>query len=138
MTETNSQGAFLRGMRAIREFRPEPVAPEIIDDILEVARWTGSAMNSQPWRINVVRDRDTLPAMAGASGYVKHLATASAGFVLVMKGAGHEFDEGRLAERICLAATAHGVGAGLKMRTKPGEARKSLSSIVHNGRFGNQ
>lgn len=108
--------AFLRGLRAVRSFRPDPVPREVVDDILEVARWSGSAGNAQPWEILVVRDRDTLRALASFEGYAGHLAGAPLGIVLVMAGERREretYDEGRLAERIMLAAHAHGVGSSI-------------------------
>ena len=63
MTTTTDRSAFLRGMRTIREFRPGAIPDGIIADILEIARWTGSAMNSQPWQLIVVRDPKTLEAI---------------------------------------------------------------------------
>lgn len=108
--------AFLRSLRAIRTFRPDPVPQEVIDDILNVARWSGSASNSQPWEIILVRERDTLTSLASVDGYAGHLARAPLGIVLVMAGGWAEqetYDEGRLAERIMLAAHAHGVGSSI-------------------------
>jgi nitroreductase len=105
--------SFLRTLRAVRTFRPEPVPQEVIDDILEVARWSGSASNKQPWEMLVVRERDTLTSLASVDGYAGHLARATLGIVLVMAGDREEqetYDEGRVAERIMLAAHAHGVG----------------------------
>jgi len=106
--------ALLRGLRAVRQFRPEPVPDAVVRDILMVARWSGSANNRQPWEIVVVRDRQTLQALASAEGYAGHLAGAALGMVLVMNGERPEmetFDEGRLSERIMLAAAAYGVGS---------------------------
>ena len=40
---------LLRGLRAVRQFRPDPVPQEVVDSVLEVARWSGSAGNQQPW-----------------------------------------------------------------------------------------
>ncbi|HJQ29953.1 MAG TPA: nitroreductase family protein [Rubrobacter sp.] len=108
--------SFVRGLRAVRSFRPDPVPQEVVDDILEVARWSGSAGNAQPWEIVVIRDRDTLRSLASVEGYADHLAGASLGIVLVMAGERREretYDEGRLAERIMLAAHAHGVGSSI-------------------------
>jgi nitroreductase len=108
--------SFLRGLRAVRTFRAEPVAQEVIDDILEVARWSGSASNRQPWEIVVIRERETLRSLAGLDGYAGHLAGAPLGMVLVMAGDRAEqetYDEGRIAERIMLAAHAHGVGSSV-------------------------
>ena len=108
--------AFLRTLRAVRSFRPDPVPQEVVDDVLEVARWSGSASNSQPWEIIVVQNRDMLSALASVDGYAGHLARAPLGIVLVMAGdreVQEGYDEGRLAERIMLAAHAHGVGSSI-------------------------
>lgn len=108
--------SLLRGLRAVRSFRPDPVPREVVDDILEVARWSGSAGNAQPWEILVIRDRGTLRALASFEGYARHLAGAPLGMLLVMAGERREretYDEGRLAERIMLAAHAHGVGSSI-------------------------
>ena len=105
---------FLRGLRAVRSFRPDVVPREALDDILEVARWSGSANNKQPWELVVVRRPETLRALAGMDGYVGHLGGATAGILLVMAGADETqetYDEGRLSERIMLAALAHGLGS---------------------------
>ena len=108
--------SFLRTLRAVRSFRSDSVPQEIVDDVLHVARWSGSASNKQPWEILVVRERDTLRSLASFGGYAGHLAGAPLGIVLVMAGERAEqetYDEGRLAERIMLAAHAHGVGSSI-------------------------
>ena len=108
--------AFLRSLRAVRSFRPDPIPQEVVDDILEVARWSGSASNRQPWELVVIRDKVTLGALASVEGYASHLRGASLGIVLVMAGerpTQETYDEGRLAERIMLAALAHGVGSSV-------------------------
>jgi nitroreductase len=167
--------AFLRSLRAVRRFRPDPVPQEVVDDILEVARWSGSASNRQPWELVVIRDKVTLGALASVEGYARHLRDAPLGIVLVMAGerpTQETYDEGRLAERIMLAALAHGVGSsvgwvvgggraaakellgipefrtvrtaislgypdeGARRATGPGQARKPLSEIVHEERYG--
>jgi nitroreductase len=120
MTETTGERtardriSFLRTLRAVRSFRRDPVPQEVVDDVLEVARWSGSASNKQPWEILIIRERDTLRSLASLGGYAGHLAGAPLGIVLVMAGERAEqetYDEGRLAERIMLAAHAHGVGS---------------------------
>ena len=123
--------SFLRTLRAVRSFRSDPVPQEVVDDVLEVARWSGSASNKQPWEILVVRERDTLRSLASVGGYAWHLAGAPLGIVLVMAGERAEqetYDEGRLAERIMLAAHAHGVGSSIGWIVGPGRdaARKLL------------
>ena len=78
--------AFLRSLRAVRSFRPDPVPREVVQDILEVARWSGSASNRQPWELVVIRDREKLGTLALLEGFANHLADAPLGIVLVMAG----------------------------------------------------
>jgi len=108
--------AFLRRLRAVRLFRPDPVPQVIVDDLLRVARWSGSARNAQPWEFVLVRDRAMLQQLGAAEGHAQHVAGAALALVLVMAGtpermAQETFDEGRLSERIMLAAEAHGLGS---------------------------
>jgi len=107
---------FLKSLRAVRQFTRQPIPVDIVQDILEVARWSGSASNRQFAEIITVGKRDTLTALSKLAGYVGHLRGAPLGMLLVMPGEwpeGETFDEGRLAERIMLAAAAHGVGSSI-------------------------
>jgi nitroreductase len=106
----------MRRVRSVRSFRSDPVPDELLTEILEVARWTGSGSNSQPWTFVVVREAATLKAIAEASPNVRHVAGAAAAIVIVMDGAMPEietFDEGRVAERILVAATALGLASAI-------------------------
>ncbi len=42
--------------RAVRGYQSKPVPDEIIDNLLEAARWGPSGANSQPWEFIVVKD----------------------------------------------------------------------------------
>jgi nitroreductase len=46
----------LRRTRQVRRFTHEPVAEEDLRAILEVARWTGSSINRQPWTFIIIRN----------------------------------------------------------------------------------
>jgi nitroreductase len=116
--ETAETIEFLRKMRTVRRFTEQPVPQAALDDLLTVARWSGSARNLQPWSFVVVRDRDTLQRLAGLQGYVTHLAGADLGIILVMDGTPtmveqETFDEGVLSQRLQLAAEAHGLGSAI-------------------------
>lgn len=102
---------LIRGMRAVRRFADRPIPDDVLADILEAGRWTGSSKNTQPWEIVVVRDRAMLQRLAKLGQFAGHVAAAQADLVLVMESAGNAFDCGRLAERLMLAAWAHGVGS---------------------------
>jgi nitroreductase len=114
---------FLRGLRAVRQLRPDPLPDAVVHDILEVARWSGSAGNRQPWEFVVVRDRDMLNRLARVDGAnAGHLASAAIGIAIVIHPevpALDAYDEGRLAERILLAAAAYGLGAAVGHFTGP-------------------
>ena len=90
----------------------------VLQDVLEVARWSGSARNRQPWEFVVVRDRKTLESLAACEGRATHSANAALGIVLVMAGEPEffeqeTFDEGRLFERISLTAASYGVASSV-------------------------
>lgn len=60
--------------RSIRGYKPDPVPKEVINEIVDVARFAPSSMNTQPWYLHVVtgdpleqiRDGNTERMMAGA------------------------------------------------------------------------
>src|ERR1043166_2611504 len=77
--------AFLRTLRATRHLRSDPLPESVLHDILEVARWSGSAGNRQPWEFVVIRDRDMLRRLSTIDGAnASHLATAAAGIAIVI------------------------------------------------------
>ena len=128
---------FLLSLRAVRQFRGDSVPQEVVDDVLEVARLSGSASNKQPWELVVVRDQETLQALAGVEGYAGHLAEAALGIVPVMAGEREEqeaYDEGRLCERIMLAAHAHGVGSSIGWFVRGGRSEAKRLLGVPQGR----
>jgi nitroreductase len=106
---------FLRTLRAVRRFDGRLIPDEVLADVLEVARWTGSAKNRQPWELVVVEDRESMRALSRSGDFAGHLAEAPLGVVLLMAGEGGvrttAVDEGRLAQNLMLAAWAHGVGS---------------------------
>lgn len=111
MPTATARTKLLRSMRVVRRFSDRPIADEVLGDVLEVGRWTGSSKNTQPWEVIVIRDRDTLVKLSKLGQFAGHLARAQLALVLVMDGANNAFDCGRLAERLMLAAWSHGVGS---------------------------
>ena len=131
MPTTSDNTALLRGVRNVRRFRSEPVPETVVDDVLDVARWSGSAMNRQPWEFVVVREPATLRALAATSPTIGWMAGAPLAIVVVMAGEDPEdegYDEGRVSERILLAARAHGLGAGLGWF--PAEAARAAAKAL--------
>ena len=140
MTDPQSARPLLHAMRrvrSVRSFRPDPVSDGLLTEILEVARWTGSGSNRQPWTFVVVREPATLGAIAAASPNVGHVAGAAAAIVIVMDGGMPEietFDEGRVAERILVAATALGLASAIGWVVPAGAAAVATLLGVPDGR----
>jgi len=45
---------LIKARRSVRGYRPDPVPREVIEDIISVAKWAPSSMNTQPWHVHVV------------------------------------------------------------------------------------
>jgi nitroreductase len=105
---TPSEDAYLlvRGLRAVRRFRPDPLPDRVLEEILEAGRWTGSAKNSQPWALVVVSEAEQRERLAGCGTFSDPLRAAPLVVALVRRPRGYEFDIGRLAQNLMLGAAA--------------------------------
>ena len=104
--------------RQVREFTPEPPSDAELEALTEVARWSGSSRNSQPWRFIVIRDPETIRSIHDVGvPQTRSLLTAPAAIAIVLGGEDgdleHAFDEGRAAERLLIAAGLLGLAAGV-------------------------
>jgi nitroreductase len=114
--DARSLTRVMRRLRAVRHFTDEPVAEDLVDEILSVARWTGSAQNLQPWRFVLIRDAGTLRELAALMPNAPQVGRAPLAVGVVMpaeRAVLHAYDEGRVTERILLAAAALGLGAAV-------------------------
>ncbi|MEA2669441.1 MAG: hypothetical protein QOJ33_2375 [Chloroflexota bacterium] len=107
------ESELIKSLRSVRQFSERAIPDEVLLDVLDAGRWTGSAKNTQPWELIVVKNRGSLEALANCGRYAGHLATATLAIALVMRGddASSLMDEGRLMQNLMLAAWAHGVGS---------------------------
>ena len=102
---------FILGLRAIRSYRDEPLADDDLEAVLEAARWTGSSKNRQTWSFVVISDKDRLQELAGCGDFTDPVRASAATIVIVQEPEGYEFDTGRVAQNIMLAAKALGVAS---------------------------
>jgi nitroreductase len=102
---------FILKLRAIRQYTDDPVSSEDLNKILEAARWTGSSKNTQNWSFLVFTDRDKLDRLAECGAFTDPIRIATAAIVLVKEPEGNEFDIGRAAQNIMLAAKSIGVAS---------------------------
>jgi nitroreductase len=105
----------LRGLRQTRTFTEEPVTDDLLARILEVARWTGSAGNSQPWEFILVRDPEKLERLSVIGPSAHFIGKAPVVIAIVLAGANprsEAYDEGRVSQQIMLAGRLLGLGSG--------------------------
>ncbi len=93
--------------------------PAELEAVSEVARWSGSSRNEQPWRFIVIRDARTLRRIAEAGlPQTRSLRTAMAAIAIVLpdrpeREVSHAYDDGRAAERMLIAASFLGLGGAI-------------------------
>lgn len=93
-----------------RAFTGEPIPEEAMGRILQAARMTGSSKNAEPNRFVLIRDRGRLEEIAAIPGMAKWMGRAAAAVVIVQTQK-HEFDAGRCAQNMMLAAWNEGIGS---------------------------
>lgn len=59
---------LVRSRRSVRRFKSTKVPRGVINVILDLARWTPSAHNAQPWRLIVVDNEDVKKKLAARMG----------------------------------------------------------------------
>jgi F420 biosynthesis protein FbiB-like protein len=59
---------IIRGRRSVRRYQDRPVPRELIEEILEAARWAPSPHGRQPWRFAVLTRDAPKRALAAAMG----------------------------------------------------------------------
>ena len=109
---------ILESMNKVRQSRiylDKPVAKTDLETLLEVAQWSGSARNTQPWHFIVVEDKTTLGKLAALRSNIDWVANVPLAIALVFDGKDtvlESFDEGRIFERLAISARLLGLGAG--------------------------
>jgi nitroreductase len=93
-----------------RAFLPRPIPEESLRRILQAGRMTGSSKNREPNRLVVVRDPERLASLGAFGSYAAWLAGAAA-VVVIAQTQEHQFDAGRCAQNMMIAAWADGIGS---------------------------
>jgi nitroreductase len=135
MTDARDAVQPLLRVRQVRHFDLDrPVDPEALDAIADVARWSGSSQNTQPWRFIVLHDREVIGRIAAAGmPQTRSLRTAPAAIALAMpvqpkRAVSLAYDEGRAAERILEAANLVGLRAGIAWLL--GDVRPAVGAML--------
>ncbi|HEX3722176.1 MAG TPA: nitroreductase family protein [Nitrolancea sp.] len=106
----------MKRVRQIRQYRDGEVSEAELNALLEVARWTGSSRNTQPWHFVVVTDKELLTQLSQFRTAINWAAGASLGIAIALNGGDETqeaYDEGRVTERVMIAAHLMGLGSGV-------------------------
>ncbi|MDD3406719.1 MAG: nitroreductase family protein [Methanomicrobium sp.] len=104
---------IIKGRRSIRKFKDQKIDDKIISDALESARFAPTARNVQPWKIGVVRNKDTLSKLSELASHGKFIKDADACFA-VFAEKDHQYfveDGSAVTMQILLSLWSFGVGS---------------------------
>lgn len=103
----------LRTRRSIKNFSATPVPREVLLELVDVASYSPSGVNKNPWRFVIITERNTLDHLSQTHPHCRWLALAQAGIALVVDPASTRYwleDCCIAAYSMWLAATARGLG----------------------------
>ena len=134
---------FIFRRRSIRKYQEREIPPSIVKELLEAGMSAPSAMAKDPWHFIVIRNNETLKAVASALPNGKMLEEADTGFVIcgdISAAHGNELsyllqDCSAAIENILLAAPALGLGAcwlGIHPRQDRIDAIRRIFSLEEN------
>ena len=119
----------IRTRRSIRRFKKETVPPELIEKMLEAARWAPSSVNSQPWEFIVVTGPETKKRISRSFNFSSFLNEAPLAIAVVvdrLRTACPVQDGTTAAYAIWLAAHDLGLGVCWINPNIPGGIKKIL------------
>jgi nitroreductase len=67
---------IIKTRRSVRRFKPEPIPDDLINKVLEAARWAPSGLNNQAWRFAVVTGKATIKKISLLTHYAKIVLAA--------------------------------------------------------------
>lgn len=68
LNRASDLAALLRGRRSVRKYQDRPVAHELLEQIVEAARWAPSPHGRQPWRFVILTRQEPKKRLADAMG----------------------------------------------------------------------
>jgi nitroreductase len=99
----------IRTKRDTRIYQDRPIPEQSLQRILQAGRMAGSAKNLQPCRFVILRHTPKQNELATCGQFAQHMASAPLAVAIVLPQGGREFDAGRCAQNMMLAAWAEGI-----------------------------
>ena len=119
----------IKTRRSIRRFKKAPVAPDLIEKLLEAGRWAPSSANTQPWEFIVITDPEIKKRISRSFNFGPFLNEAPLAIAVVVDRLRTvlPIQDGTLAAyAIWLAAHSLGLGACWINPNIPGGIKKIL------------
>ena len=121
----------VRTRLTVREFKPDPVPDEVVEKLLRAVQWAPSSRNRQPWRLVVVRDKDTLRKIGSIASSGRFVADAPMAIAVAMENADRpDLDTGRAVQQMELVAWEEGLGTcfvGLRLAEQNRQVKQLLA-----------
>jgi nitroreductase len=94
-----------------RDYADKPIPKDVLQRILQAGRMAGSSSNSQPFRFIVLQDPkgDVRQKIGPAGPGTAPLVKAPLSIVVCLKRGSRDFDAGRTAQNMMVAAWAEGI-----------------------------
>jgi nitroreductase len=99
----------IRTKRDTRGYDDRPISEESLERILQAGRMSGSSKDTQPWRFIVLQQEGRKRELVPCGKFAEHIASAPLVVAIVQPEGAREFDAGRCAQNMMLAAWAEGI-----------------------------
>ena len=103
---------IIKKRRSIREFQDRPIAKEILEKMVDAARFAPTARNVQPWEFIVITESSTLAKLGELAQNCRFLAQAKACIAVFSSDTKYYLEDSCAAtENILLAAASLDIGS---------------------------
>ncbi len=97
--------------RDTRAYLDKPIDEGELRRVLQAGRMAGSSKNTQPTRLVLLKERKSREEVAACAKFAEHLPSAAAGIAICLPTTGSDFDAGRAAQNMMLAAWSMGIAS---------------------------
>jgi nitroreductase len=97
--------------RDTRSYTTDPIAEDVLRRLAQAGRMAGSSKNRQPVRFVTIVDKDNMAELAKCGDFAEPLIPATAAIVVCLGPEGMDFDAGRAAQNVMVAAWNEGLAS---------------------------
>lgn len=98
--------------RSIREYKDKPISKDILEKLIDAARFAPTARNVQPWEFIVITNSDTLKKLGDLIENGRFIASGKACIAVFCSDSKYYLEDGCAAtQNMLLAAASLGVGS---------------------------